>query len=603
MGDGLNLTFSRKRKCLFSFKKKFAIYKGKGETADLKNHRGVCIGNATLKLYETMIDARSSPVIEQEGFTEYQAGGRRKRGIADHLFIIRAVLDHAIYLNILVIFELLDLVKAFDKMQLKLVMNDMWHAGIKGRIWRNMYNINKEAKIYIKTPLGITEGHEIGETVKQGSVLASKMASMHTDGVNRMFENTGMGINYGNIIINNLVFQDDVIKLENSEHKLNQANQIYRWFAQVNGMKFHEIKSQWMSNSKTNLEVKLDHKPLKRVKKAKYLGDMLTPDGKIDETIAQRKSAITGMMVELSLIMDDIGESRIEVALQYYTGIITPKLLTNSETWSMISNQNTQELEKIQNTTLKRLLRLPNGTPSCALRAELGVWSVRRQIMKRKLMYLHKLINYPEENLTRRILMEQTTMPSPTWISKLQLESLTTGISIDLEELKSIGKEKWVKTINEAMQKAEDQDLVEFRKTSKKYGDMQGTVKAKEYIKMSTEESMNILKLRLGMTAAKANYHNMYNETSCRRCKKENETAEHLIKCNMDNTEENHELMSNYQELIQKIETSEISKLKMLSVLVSQSIVRASTLDASHPPLDSYEEQHMEGGDLVEEGH
>ena len=87
------------------------------------------------------------------------------------------------------------------------------------------------------------------------------------------------------------------------------------------------------------------------------------------------------------------------------------------------------------------------------------------------------------------------------------------------------------------------------------------------------------------------------------RCKEENETAEHLIKCNMDNTEENHELMSNYQELIQKIETSEISKLKMLSVLVSQSIVRASTLDASHPPLDSYEEQHMEGGDLVEEGH
>ena len=105
----------------------------------------------------------------------------------------------------------MDLVKAFDKMQLKLVMNDMWHAGIKGRIWRNMYNINKEAKIYIKTPLGITEGHEIGETVKQGSVLASKMASMHTDGVNRMFENTGMGINYGNIMINNLVFQDDVI--------------------------------------------------------------------------------------------------------------------------------------------------------------------------------------------------------------------------------------------------------------------------------------------------------------------------------------------------------------------------------------------------------
>ena len=64
-------------------------------------------------------------------------------------------------------------------MQLKMVMNDMWTAGVKGRIWRNIYQINKEAKIHIKTPMGVTEGQEIGETVKQGSVLASKMASLH----------------------------------------------------------------------------------------------------------------------------------------------------------------------------------------------------------------------------------------------------------------------------------------------------------------------------------------------------------------------------------------------------------------------------------------
>ena len=139
-----------------------SIYKGKGQTADLKNHRGVFIGNSMLKLYETMIDARSSPVLEKEGFTEYQAGGRRKRGIADHLFIIRAIIDHSIYFQLLVIFELLDLIKAFDKMQLKLVMNDMWTAGVRGRIWRNIYEINREAKIHIKTPMGITEGREIG---------------------------------------------------------------------------------------------------------------------------------------------------------------------------------------------------------------------------------------------------------------------------------------------------------------------------------------------------------------------------------------------------------------------------------------------------------
>ena len=99
------------------------------------------------------------------------------------------------------------------------------------------------------------------------------------------------------------------------------------------------------------------------------LGDILTPDGKVDETIRQRKSAITGMLAEISTIMDEMGECRIEAALQYYNGILCPKLLTNSETWSNISSQNHIELEKIQNQTLKRLLRLPTGTPSNALKA------------------------------------------------------------------------------------------------------------------------------------------------------------------------------------------------------------------------------------------
>ena len=76
----------------------------------------------------------------KQGFTEYQAGGRPRRGIADHLFIIKALIDHSLYLKLIIILELLDLIKAFDKMMLKLVMNDLWTAGVS--IWRNMYRIN-----------------------------------------------------------------------------------------------------------------------------------------------------------------------------------------------------------------------------------------------------------------------------------------------------------------------------------------------------------------------------------------------------------------------------------------------------------------------------
>lgn len=79
-----------------------SLYKGNGKTSELKNHRGICIGCSIIKLYEKMIDERSSPIIETQGFTETQAGGRPNRGIADHLFIIRAI----IYYKLTIIIEL-----------------------------------------------------------------------------------------------------------------------------------------------------------------------------------------------------------------------------------------------------------------------------------------------------------------------------------------------------------------------------------------------------------------------------------------------------------------------------------------------------------------
>ena len=561
-----------------------SIYKGKGQTADLKNHRGVFIGNSILKLYETMIDSRSSRILEKEGFTEYQAGGRRRRGITDHLFIVRAIIDHSTYFQLLLILELLDLIKAFDKMQLKLVMNDMWTAGVRGRIWRNIYQINKEAKIHIKTPMGITEGIKIGETVKQGSVLASKMASLHTDGANRMFVNTGLGIQYGEIKINNLIFQDDIIKLENSVNKINQSNIIYNWFSKVNGMKFHETKSVWLSNSKQKLDITLDDKQLPRAKNAKYLGDILTPDGKVDETIRQRKSAITGMLAEISTIMDEMGECRIEAALQYYNGILCPKLLTNSETWSNISSQNHIELEKIQNQTLKRLLRLPNGTPSKALKAELGVLSVKHQIIQKKLLFLHKILLYPEDHITRQILMEQRSIPSPTWLSKLEEEVLPIGIEINLEEIKMKPKETWGKEIKNKIKINQEKELKEWKKTSKKYGEMKGEIKLKKYCqKLNSQDSIRILKLRIGMTEAKSNFRNMHTNIDCNKCGKI-ETAEHLINCNMKNTKENKNTMLNFDDKIKNIETTKISILKNISVLIKNSLKVRASQEASPPP-------------------
>ena len=132
-----------------------SIYKGKGETNCLNNHRGIFLSSILLKFYEKLIMNRACSKIEKNSFSEFQAGGRPYRGTRDQLFILRSVMEYKIYNKDKMLLQFMDLSKAFDKMVLKIVMNNLWDAEVRGKIWRVIYKINEYAELTIKTPFGI----------------------------------------------------------------------------------------------------------------------------------------------------------------------------------------------------------------------------------------------------------------------------------------------------------------------------------------------------------------------------------------------------------------------------------------------------------------
>ena len=152
-------------------------------------------------------------------------------------------------------------------------------------------------------------------------------------------------------------------------------------------------------------------------------------------------------------------------------------------------------------TALKRMLKLPTGTPNAGLRAELGIWMMSTQILKKKLMFLFKLIHYPPHNITRKLLYEQTNMSSPTWLNNLQEQCAELNININMKEIEEMRREVWERYVKTQLQQVEDLTLDESRTSSKKYGKMKGQVKMKDYCrKLNKNEAMTILKARLGMT-------------------------------------------------------------------------------------------------------
>jgi len=192
------------------------IYKGQGTKEDLANYRGIFLSSVVCKVFEKMVYKKLEPIIDKE-MTENQAGARKGRRTTDHVMTIKTKIEYDKYLKNETYIQFYDIVKCFDKLWLKDIMYDLGNNKVHGRLYRIICLLNNRTKIVIKTPYGKTEEYNVGELVRQGSVLgviisANSLGTVVTDAENGRAE-TKMG----NIHIQPLCFQDDIAAVGNTK--------------------------------------------------------------------------------------------------------------------------------------------------------------------------------------------------------------------------------------------------------------------------------------------------------------------------------------------------------------------------------------------------
>ena len=544
------------------------IYKGKGETCNLDNQRGLFLSSCLLKFYEKIILNRITPIIEDKTFTEFQGGGRSNRSTRDQLFILRSLIDLKIFKKEKLYLQFMDLSKAFDKMVLKNIMVNLWNAEIRGRIWRTILKINEYANLTVSTPFGTTEEFTSKEILKQGSVLASTLAAMHIDDINNYFGNENLGTYYGEIKIENLLFQDDIVRFEDNEDGLNKANVILEIFENINKMEFHPLKTKVLKiNTKSEKEIILGKNKIGYVNEIKYLGDLISNDGKIDEMLKERKNTINGITAELVTILSQINvETEIPPIIQYIQGIIIPKLLVNSETWNNITTKNIETLEGILNKSIKRILKIPYSTPNMGLINELGILSIKNEIIKRKINFLHSIVN-GKSKILKEILNQQIELPGPTWIFNLKNTMNEMNMSSNFQEIEQISKYTMKKLIKNKIWQKQQNELQTYIENSHKCNKLKTNIlKPKKYlIELNPADAKTILLARLRMINIKTNFKNKYDDLRCTFCSENDETLQHLIICRKlpENCKKIKQLESNtiYEDLY----GDDLEKLKMIA--------------------------------------
>ncbi|GFO02086.1 endonuclease-reverse transcriptase [Plakobranchus ocellatus] len=201
---------------------------------------------------------------------------------------------------------------------------------------------------------------DIKRGVRQGCVLSPDLFSLYSEIIMRNLENHP-GIKVGGQNINNLRYADDTVLIAENKEDLQKLPNIIEEESRKKGLELNRKKTEVMVISRKQESPKCDifinEVKLKQTEKFKYLGTIISNDGKTNREISARttQAKINFQKMKTILTNKHISIKTRKRALQCY---IEPVLMYGCEAWT-ISKQIQNKLEATEMWFLRRMLQIP----------------------------------------------------------------------------------------------------------------------------------------------------------------------------------------------------------------------------------------------------
>ena len=509
----------------------------KGSILLMDNKRGLFITDILSKMYEIIMKNRNEEKII-EYVSDLQTGGTKERATVDNFIILSEVIRRKRKIGKKCYLMFGDAVKCFDKLWLKDCLVELYKAGCDMQDIQMIYKMNNGTIIEVETPSGMTEKLDVGEIVKQGTVLGPTLCCVSTDQINNVGESQKR--NLGRELIGILVFVDDVMSAGDPEDT-RKAIRNCRTMEKLKKTTYGLKKTNYMvmntgREEEEAIEEEVKEGIVPRTSKYEYLGFFLDEKANCMYNIEMKGTNMKGQIVALKSMASyrNLGPKFLIVRLYLYEACIVKSLLYGIEAWNKQTNQEIKALEKKQAKALCSLLELPKSTPYLGMLNELGIWKLEEKINYRRVMLVQNILKSNDRRLTKRILLEQQDEAEDDdtiyETTKRTLERY--GIDINdiahmrKSELKKDVKKEICREMNRMIQKAAD-NMTKMRF-------MKGEVFArKKYVeKMNGHESLRVLKTRLNMQPVYKNFKaDVKLEKQCPYCVQSEDNTEHLVEC------------------------------------------------------------------------
>ncbi|GFO12710.1 endonuclease-reverse transcriptase [Plakobranchus ocellatus] len=311
------------------------------------------------KVLLKIIMLRIRNIIKPE-IAEEQCGFVEDKGTSNAIYILRTLIERALEVQKDVYLCFIDYTKAFDRVRHDEIITELKQLNIDGKDLRIIKTMCWEQTAAMRIENKTSTFQDIKRGVRQGCVLSPDLFSLYSEIIMRNLENHP-GIKVGGQNIKNLRYADDTVLIAENKEDLQKLLNIVEEESRKKGLEMNSKKTEVMVISRKQESPKCDifinKVKLKQTEKFKYLGTIISNDGKTNREISARTAQAKIIFQKMKTILTNkyISIESRKRALQCY---IEPVLMYGCEAWT-ISKQIQNKLEATEMWFLRRMLRIP----------------------------------------------------------------------------------------------------------------------------------------------------------------------------------------------------------------------------------------------------
>ena len=132
------------------------LYKGRGPRENLDFQRNIHTKLDVPKFFGHIVATAAKPNLNSH-MSPYQIGTKPGHRAQEHLFVIKSVIGLAEHHGRAIALQLWDLSKYFDRESLVDGLNELYRNNVRGKVYKLLYEMNKDTRISVRTPVGDTE--------------------------------------------------------------------------------------------------------------------------------------------------------------------------------------------------------------------------------------------------------------------------------------------------------------------------------------------------------------------------------------------------------------------------------------------------------------